>query len=282
MGWHEWPLMLFTVLGQVAVGGFIVLGFSLMRKELIADERRSILKGMFFVWVLLGIGFLASTFHLGSPGRAFNALNRIGSSGLSNEVALGVLFFAAGGLYWLLAVAGKMPAGANLIWLVIAMALGLGFVYTMVGAYKIPTVLTWNNGYTLTNFFMTVLIGGPLLGYLLKRGGCECGAALLATISLAALIVSVCSNLMQAGELAGIRSSVMQASVLAAEFGRMMSLRVALAAIGLGLWIVPMLKGGRPNNLLLAAGLLLVIAGEVIGRGAFYGLHMTVGVTYGG
>ncbi|WP_338151353.1 DmsC/YnfH family molybdoenzyme membrane anchor subunit, partial [Escherichia coli] len=23
MGWHEWPLMVFTVLGQCVVGGFI-------------------------------------------------------------------------------------------------------------------------------------------------------------------------------------------------------------------------------------------------------------------
>lgn len=27
MGWHEWPLMVFTVLGQCVVGGFIVLGW---------------------------------------------------------------------------------------------------------------------------------------------------------------------------------------------------------------------------------------------------------------
>ncbi|MGO0763312.1 DmsC/YnfH family molybdoenzyme membrane anchor subunit, partial [Citrobacter freundii] len=24
-GWHEWPLMIFTVFGQCVVGGFIVL-----------------------------------------------------------------------------------------------------------------------------------------------------------------------------------------------------------------------------------------------------------------
>lgn len=30
MGWHEWPLMVFTVLGQCVVGGFIVLGLALL------------------------------------------------------------------------------------------------------------------------------------------------------------------------------------------------------------------------------------------------------------
>lgn len=45
----------------------------------------------------MGIGFLASVMHLGSPLRAFNSLNRIGASALSNEIASGALFFAVGG-----------------------------------------------------------------------------------------------------------------------------------------------------------------------------------------
>jgi anaerobic dimethyl sulfoxide reductase subunit C (anchor subunit) len=57
---------------------------------------------MFGLWVLMGIGFIASTLHLGSPMRAFNSLNRVASS-LSNEIASGALFFAVGGLGWLLA-----------------------------------------------------------------------------------------------------------------------------------------------------------------------------------
>ncbi len=32
-GWHEWPLMIFTVFGQCVAGGFIVPGTG-------ADERR--------------------------------------------------------------------------------------------------------------------------------------------------------------------------------------------------------------------------------------------------
>ncbi|GHK51845.1 hypothetical protein KPZU09_15810 [Klebsiella pneumoniae] len=55
----------------------------------------------------MGIGFLASVMHLGSPLRAFNSLNRIGASALSNEIASGALFFAVGGFWWLLAVLEK-------------------------------------------------------------------------------------------------------------------------------------------------------------------------------
>ncbi len=30
-GWHEWPLMIFTVFGQCVAGGFIVLALALLR-----------------------------------------------------------------------------------------------------------------------------------------------------------------------------------------------------------------------------------------------------------
>lgn len=57
----------------------------------------------------MGLGFLASIMHLGSPMRAFNSLNRVGASALSNEIAAGSVFFAVGGIWWLVAVLGKMP-----------------------------------------------------------------------------------------------------------------------------------------------------------------------------
>lgn len=85
-GWHEWPLVIFTVLGQCVVGALIVSGIGWFAANNDADRQR-IVRGMFFLWLLMGIGFIASVMHLGSPLRAFNSLNRIGASGLSNEIA---------------------------------------------------------------------------------------------------------------------------------------------------------------------------------------------------
>ncbi|WP_193427279.1 DmsC/YnfH family molybdoenzyme membrane anchor subunit, partial [Salmonella enterica] len=36
-GWHEWPLMIFTVFGQCVAGGFIVLALALMKGDLRAE-----------------------------------------------------------------------------------------------------------------------------------------------------------------------------------------------------------------------------------------------------
>ncbi len=38
-GWHEWPLMIFTVFGQCVAGGFIVLALALLKGDLRAGGR---------------------------------------------------------------------------------------------------------------------------------------------------------------------------------------------------------------------------------------------------
>lgn len=150
-GWHEWPLVLFTVLGQCVAGGLIITGLAWLTGT--ENERPRIVRAMFFLWVLMGIAFIASVMHLGSPLRAFNSLNRLGHSPLSNEIASGSLFFAVGGLWWLVAVLGKMPDTLGKIWLIVAMALGVLFIFAMTRVYQIDTVPTWHNGYTTLGFF---------------------------------------------------------------------------------------------------------------------------------
>lgn len=110
-GWHEWPLMIFTVFGQCVAGGFIVLALALLKGDLRAEAQQRVIACMFGLWVLMGIGFIASMLHLGSPMRAFNSLNRVGASALSNEIASGSIFFAVGGIGWLLAMLEKAVTG---------------------------------------------------------------------------------------------------------------------------------------------------------------------------
>ena len=211
-GWHEWPLMVFTVFGQCVVGGFIVLALALMTGKLSREQEQRVVGSMFGLWVLMGIGFIASTMHLGSPLRAFNSLNRVGASSLS--------------------------------------------------------------------FFLTLFIGGPLLGYLLLRVAGVDGWALrlLPVVSLLALLVSIMVVVMQGSELATIRSSVQQASALVPDYGLLMAWRVVLLALALACWCVPQIRGRKPAVSLLGLAFVLILAGEMIGRGIFYGLHMTVGM----
>lgn len=280
-GWHEWPLMIFTVFGQCVAGGFIVMALALMTGNLSREQEQRVVGSMFGLWVLMGIGFIASTMHLGSPLRAFNSLNRVGASSLSNEIASGAIFFAVGGIGWLLAVCKKLPAGLRSLWLIVTMVLGVIFVWMMVRVYNtIDTVPTWYTVWTPLSFFLTLFIGGPLLGYLLLRVAGVDGWALrlLPVVTLLALLASIVVVLMQGSELATIRSSIQQASALVPDYGLLMAWRMVLLVLALACWCVPQIRGRKPAVSLLSLAFVLVLAGEMIGRGVFYGLHMTVGM----
>ena len=280
-GWHEWPLMIFTVLGQCVAGGFIVLALALMKGQLSREQQQRVVLSMFALWVLMGICFIASILHLGSPMRAFNSLNRIGASSLSNEIASGSIFFAVGGIGWLLAVTNKLSCVLRSLWLVVTAVLGVVFVWMMVRVYNtIDTVPTWYSIWTPLSFFLTLFIGGPLLGYLLLSWARVEGWALrlLPVVSLAALAVSVVVSLMQGVELASIHSSIQQASALVPDYGSLMAWRIAAIVLALVCWVAPQLKGYQPALPLLSLAFVLVLVGELIGRGVFYGLHMTVGM----
>ncbi len=83
---------------------------------------------------------------------------------------------------------------------------------------------------------------------------------------------------MQGAELATIHSSVQQAAALVPDDGALMSWRIRASGRCPVLWIAPQLKGYQPAVPLLSVSFILLLAGELIGRGVFYGLHMTVGM----
>ncbi len=199
-GWHEWPLVLFTVFGQCVVGALIVSGLwaGLRRKTMRPAD--SVLCAVYvFLWVVMGLGFLASIMHLGSPFRAFNSLNRVGASALSNEIAAGSVFFAVGGFWWLVAVLGKMPEALGKIWLLVSMVLGVVFVWAMTRVYQIRILsLTWYNGYTTLAFFLTVFLSGLLFAALILRAAlARFNGTTFASISVLALSVCVAVIIMQ-------------------------------------------------------------------------------------
>ncbi len=281
-GWHEWPLVIFTVFGQCVAGALIVMGFAWLNEKEEAAKRR-IVRSMFFLWIVMGIGFMASVLHLGSPLRAFNSLNRVGASALSNEIAAGSIFFAVGGFWWLVSVIGKMPPALGKIWLVVSQLLGVVFVWAMTRVYQIDTVPTWYTGYTTLAFFLTMALAGPLLAALLLRGAnVTYKGTVAASVSVLALLVCVAVVVLQSNALATIQSSIQQASALLPDYGSLQVWRIALLAAGLGCWICPLIRRQEPNTLGLLAGFVLVALGELIGRGLFYGLHMTAGLAIAG
>lgn len=279
-GLHELPLVIFTVFGQSVVGAFLLFSLVLFTAK---DKfyRAYIHKIMFALLILLAVGFIASIMHLGSPWRAFNSLNRIGESMLSNEIAFGALFFISLALYWLLAILNKIHTGLAKIWLILTALLGLVFMYFMNQVYHVATVPTWNNAFTSCSFYLTIVLAGFSLGYCLSQSDRPDAKTLgfvpwlVAIATLVAAVVAV----YQGFSLNSIMSSTQKAANLVPDFAILMAVRFT----GLGLVVAMLFYIARKPKLITVKmfAIILVLASEMIGRTLFYGLHMTVGTAVG-
>ena len=281
MIFHEWSLIFFTVLAQTAVGGYLLIGARALVLSHDEEKLNSYKIPMFILWALMGLGFMFSTTHLGSPLRAFNAFNQLGSAWLSNEVFFGAAFFAVGGLQWLLSVAKKGGLAIQKALMVGAMGLGIIFMYAMINVYMINTVPTWNNIYTPLSFIMTMVVGGLLLSQFVIVFANDSRFTVDRNITMLAVIAVAISLLVTVGKLnliGDIQTSVAKASELVDGLGSYVILQVALLMASLLIWILPMLNKAKVNPVNLGLALVLFLASELIGRGLFYSLHMTSGL----
>ncbi len=281
MIFHEWSLIFFTVLAQTAVGGYLLIGARALVLSHDEEKLNSYKIPMFILWALMGLGFMFSTTHLGSPLRAFNAFNQLGSAWLSNEVFFGAAFFAVGGLQWLLSVVKKGSLAIQKALMVGAMVLGVIFMYAMINVYMINTVPTWDNIYTPLSFTMTMVVGGLLLSQFVIVFANDSRFTVDRNITMLAVIAVAISLLVTVGKLnliGDIQTSVAKASELVDGLGSYVILQVALLMASLLIWILPMLNKAKVNPVNLGLALVLFLASELIGRGLFYSLHMTSGL----
>ncbi|MEG3694307.1 DmsC/YnfH family molybdoenzyme membrane anchor subunit [Vibrio coralliirubri] len=281
MIFHEWSLIFFTVLAQTAVGGYLLIGARTLVLGHDEEKLNSYKVPMFILWALMGLGFMFSTTHLGSPLRAFNAFNQLGSAWLSNEVFFGAAFFAVGGLQWLLSVVKKGGVAIQKALMVGAMVLGVIFMYAMINVYMINTVPTWDNIYTPLSFIMTMVVGGLLLSQFVIVFANDSRFTVDRNITMLAVIAVAISLLVTVGKLnliGDIQTSAAKASELVDGLGSYVILQVALLMASLLIWILPMLNKAKVNPVNLGLALVLFLASELIGRGLFYSLHMTSGL----
>ncbi|CAK3335872.1 dimethyl sulfoxide reductase subunit C [Vibrio crassostreae] len=281
MIFHEWSLIFFTVLAQTAVGGYLLIGARALVLGHDEEKLNSYKVPMFILWALMGLGFMFSTTHLGSPLRAFNAFNQLGSAWLSNEVFFGAAFFAVGGLQWLLSVVKKGGVAIQKALVVGAMVLGVIFMYAMINVYMINTVPTWDNIYTPLSFIMTMVVGGLLLSQFVIVFANDSRFTVDRNITMLAVIAVAISLLVTVGKLnliGDIQTSAAKASELVDGLGSYVILQVALLMASLLIWILPMLNKAKVNPVNLGLALVLFLASELIGRGLFYSLHMTSGL----
>ena len=280
----EWPLVAFTIAGQMAVGIFLFAGLPLFLSAGAggnAAARETQLIVLAVVLGLLAMAALLSFFHLRHPFRARRALTNLRTSWLSREIFFELGFMALVSMGLFLVWSGWAGTGLTKGIMIAAALLGVLFILSMSKLYMLPTVPPWNQAYTPFSFFLTSLSLGALAAALIQGSGGETpsrsGAFILLSFIFAAAEAAFAFLVAPGHGVFGYRSGPSLRPP--AEAHRTLHLaRLALLLMGLALIRGAMVAGegraasGLGGNGLLAVALALVLAGQVAGRFLFYGL----------
>lgn len=306
MNVREWALISFTILAQMSVGAFVVLGivhFLAQRKAGSEQADRLSDRALLAIGPVMVLGLLVSLLHLGNPLNAYRAVANIGTSWLSREILFGALFAVAGGAF---AIAQWRKIGSfamrNLL-AVAAALIGLALVYSMANVYMLGTEPAWDTWATPVSFFVTTLLLGVLamgaafvanFAYIQRKdpgcadAQCTLMRAAVRWIAVTAVVLVGIELLVVPLQVAYLAAAGGAASNSAAmmygDFGLILGLRLALAFIGAGVLGVFLyqnaLSPGREKVLayLTYAAFALVLVSEGLGRFMFYATHLRIGI----
>ncbi len=288
MGDWEWPLIIFTVFGQIAIGIILMLWWLNRNRDLESNLFR---QGVYVSGGLLIVALLASLFHLGHPEAAYRALAHLGSSWLSREILLFLLTFLAWiYLFWqsrqqkssrvhgsvaTTITTAQTAVGEQLIenrslGLGITSVLGLLGIVSSAMIYVMPRVPAWNNVGPVLFFLLTTVLLGALCTLVLGRKLLQTAQKKrLLQASLGCTILSLLVYVIYASMLSiSIEGSASLNFLLSSPLFWVRALLGWFAPLFL---LVSMLKNSQVNktNLILTVTLLAAL-GEVLGRALFY------------
>ncbi|CNB50968.1 anaerobic dimethyl sulfoxide reductase subunit B [Yersinia frederiksenii] len=252
---HELPLVFFTVLGQTAVGLFALVWLS---HKLGLTTALQLKQANIVGLILVLVGLVIGTLHVGQPLRAMNMLLGIGRSPMSNEILLSSLFvaMACGTVFFSVMVKNAVLAALCNVATVI---FGLAFAWSITQVYQLDTVPNWDTSYTSLQLWMTVLVGGGAFAIL--TGARQLGASAL-------LIGAIITLVNKPGYLSFLGQSSIELSSQQTLFW---GIQILLLALGIFVAAAALLKDKIPRATLAVSASALVI-GELAGRIAFYNL----------
>lgn len=295
-----WPMIIFTVLGQLSVGAFLVLGLiSLVTARRygsdVADKLAS--QTLWLVGGTLVLGFIATPFHLGQPLHAYRAVLNFPKSWLSNEIVFGIAFALLGLVFTVLQ---WRRIGSDVLRRVLGLVtgvVGLILVYSMARIYTTPAQPGWDSWTTPGAFFATTVLLGSIASaaYLVAshqvqsrgQGSAEDLEALgvlrtaLRLVSLIALpalgleLVVITVN--------SINLTALSPGILAPTSGLLIA-RVVLVFIGATAFGVLMVHAAQEKanltKLAIAAysAFAVILVAEFIGRYLFYANQVVLGL----
>ncbi|MDR2820476.1 MAG: dimethyl sulfoxide reductase anchor subunit [Desulfovibrio sp.] len=150
----EWSLLFFTLALQVAAGTFIALAL----KENLGGTATRCAEIVTATIVAL-VGVIFSFTHLGDISGAFHALSNVGTSWLSREIWLVIVFI----LLALICIQRVKQSARVKMPLVLVALTGVLAVYASAAVYANTVMEQWVTRCPYADFFATTLLLGPIL-----------------------------------------------------------------------------------------------------------------------
>lgn len=273
MGTWEFPLVLFTVLGQWAIGlAIIITLIEYFYPSAMNDANQKQLRaGGMAVLPLIVVAMISSIFHLGQPFAAIKAFANLGTAMLSLEVVafllVGLLAVVYSYMWW------KTPennmrkmigAGLSIV--------GLMAIVISSKVYALPARFAWDSWQTMAAFMLTAIILGAIsVAYLLSKSEDDSGQKakkMLGWIIIASVasIVIVLATFAQTYGASAEQSAAVAATFSSAFFYARLVFGIILPATLAGLFIA----NYKSSNYVVAIALIGVLVGEFAGRILFY------------
>lgn len=306
MNTSEWPLIIFTILGQLAVGAFVLLQVVRVyaaRQTNAQEADRMTDRVLLPVVGLLGVGLLASILHLGNPINAPRAIANLASSWLSREIFCSVAFFGMAVLFTAMQLFKWGSAALRGVVGWVGAVIGVGLVFCMARAYMLPTQPSWNSLATPVSFYAASLLMGALaLGTAFFANytivcrknpeSAECQAGLLrsvmgglAVLAVVMLGVELVVTPLYLTELAAMGGAALgTVDLMAGGFSTAFVLRLVLGFVGAGVFGLFLFQNARQGaqvsklGMLVSLAFVLVLAAEVLGRFLFYTTSVHLGI----
>ncbi len=303
---RDWAMIAFTILTQMAVGAFIVLGIVhtyAIRKRGMEEADRLSDRALISIVLVVGVAMVASLFHLGNPLNAPRTIVHVADSWLSREI-LSVVLFALLALIFAAMQFFKVSTFAvrNIIaW--IAAITGVFLVYAMSNIYQLPTEPAWDTFFTPISFFTTALLLGSLAigaafvvnySYVNRKDPscaevqCELMRGSLRGIAVASILLLGVALVVLPLYVALLSTrgpaALSSVQLLVESYGGVLLLRLLLLFVGAGVFGILLYQNASSVGRERIAGYLaytafsIVFVAEVMGRFLFYATRVRIGV----
>lgn len=307
MNTSEWALIIFTVVLQMAVGSFVILGgvhYFASRSSGLDEADKLSDRALLAIGPVVVFGLIVTLLHLGNPLRAPGAILNLGTSWLSREILLALLFSGGGAVFAFMQWRKlSTPTLRNVLGLVVAV-IGIALVYSMAMVYRLFSVPAWDTLATPMTFFITTfLLGSLAMGvafvanfwYIRRRNldtqhvqytllsGSLRWIALISIALLGLQFIVIALNLAALGT-QGTEVAAASIEEIAQQQGVLFAVRLVLLFIGAGLMSVFVYTMASSETKLRVvsnmayAAFALVLVSELLGRYLFYASMVRIGL----